>query len=155
MGGRPQFNASLIAQKGVPLDLLHGRSVMLCYTFRSLAMIEDHYGSIKAVQDVLNDAEKGKAFGEIARLLAFGLVHEDATDHGPISDQDVLLDYLDTAAIQSYGMAIGEAFTKAFPQAPTVAPTPGEGDASDPSRGANGSTSAGSPGDSPNESSGP
>lgn len=100
--------ADRIVAAGVPIKLLDGRTVQVRYGFRGLKMLEDTFGSIAAVQGVVQSVSTGKAFGPVADLLAAGLVAEGLS-------ADDLLDALDPRLLPAYVDAFGAALEEAFP----------------------------------------
>lgn len=97
-----------ILAPGVPITLTDGREVRVRYGMRALKMLEDEFGGLGAVEDVLDG--NGKMIGPIVMMLAAGLSHEHIS-------ADELLDLTDPAELASYGDAVSAAFGQAFPQA--------------------------------------
>lgn len=179
---RPNIPAAVLADRGVPLTLLGGLQVVLCYTFRSLMMLEERYGSLQEAMSILGattDATKAETDAEtdadpaapvpsaidrpmftgLVGILSCGLTHEVAPsqsgvpgDGNPLSEPEVLADYLDLRNIGSYAAVIGEAFSKSFPAAP-AGETP-DPPLAPPSLGGSGTTLPSSTSDSPPPSSG-
>jgi hypothetical protein len=151
---RPQIPASILANRGVPIKLMTGREVVVCYTFKSLMLLEEQFGSIQAALEIIANPTNAQ-FAGIAKILACGLVHEVATeaDGQGLGNVDVLADLLDSAELKVYADAMGEAFSKSFPT-----PDPEVQADADPtllSLGESGTSSPGSHMASPMASSGP
>lgn len=157
--GRPTIPAHVLADRGVPITLYNDQTVTICFNFRSLMLLEERFGSLGAALKIIEDGMDGAAFTSLVNILATGLGHEHqpTADGGSrYDDPQVLADYLDPKAIEAYSTAMGEAFTKAFPQGVAG------GDASDPqtpetaaSPGASGTTLPESTSVSPTPTSGP
>lgn len=146
---RPTIPPAILAQRGVPLTLIDGTTVHLCYNFRSLMRIEEEFGSLQRALNALDFGENpdAKAFSAMASLAAAGLQHEVAGPDGtPMDTADRVSDYLDTQHVQELGEAIGKAITAAFPAKVEGAQEGEEEDPTPPSPGSTGSTSASSPG---------
>lgn len=129
---RPVVPASILAERGVPVELLDGSIVSLCYTFGSLMELEERFGSLTLAMEKMAD-EKGQQFTSLVGIMAPGLRHHSASpeyDGAPLSNPDVLAQLLDSTKLKTYADAIGEAFGKAFPKAPAAADE--EDDAQDP-----------------------
>jgi hypothetical protein len=137
---RPTIHPSILADKGVPLTLLGGKIVRLCYGFSALMLLEERFGSMGAAVKVLQDAENGvmdsKMVTNLVGVTACGLAHEVGDEGESLGVPEFLAYYLDTAELAGLGDTIGEAFSKAFPKAdpqvkgsespdPTM-PSPGE-----------------------------
>lgn len=135
---RPHIDPTVLADKGVPIQLLDRRAT-LCFGFRALMELEEQFGSIGGCLEVLDQGEQGKAFTGIARIMACGLAHE-VTDGASLGKAEVLADHLDPGEIQAYAEAIGEAFTRSFPKQMAAADAADE-DADPSSPGASGTTS--------------
>lgn len=147
---RPTIPPAVLAQRGVPITLIDGTEVRICYTFRSLIMIEDEFGSLQRALNALDygDNPDAKAFASICTLVAAGLQHEVAGPDGTqLGHRDVVADYLDTQQVQEIGEAIGKAITNAFPAKTEAAEEDADQpDPTLPSPGSTGSTSAASSG---------
>ena len=111
---RPRIPAHVLADRGVEIELLDGKSVTICYGFRSLMQLEDQYGSVNAAIELVQQGVDGKAFTSLAGILAAGLMHE-TTETGVLGDANVLADYLDPTKLEDYAEAMSEAFTRSFP----------------------------------------
>jgi hypothetical protein len=138
----PNLPASVLAQRGVPISLLDGRQVMLCFTFSSLMLLEEAHGSMQNVLKVINEGISGAVIGGLIEIIGAGLEHEHGPDGERYSDPDVLRYVLDPQLIGEYGDAIGEAFEKAFPQAD---PSDTEADPTQPVASSHGETGTTSP----------
>jgi hypothetical protein len=124
-----------ILAPGVPITLADGREVHLRYGMRALKALEDEFGGLGAVEDVLDTDGRGKMIGPIMSMLAAGLGHESLT-------ADDLLDLTVPSALVVYGEAVAEAFSQAFPsstqgKAPSeeTVDSPGETSTSSPPSG--------------------
>lgn len=110
-------DGSRLLAAGHPVTLIDGRSVNVRFGFRGLLMLEEHFGSLSAVQNVIEtDGEGnviGKAFEPVARLISAGLVSEGIS-------YDQALDLLDPRHLAEYVVAVGAALTEALP-APAAA----------------------------------
>jgi hypothetical protein len=115
---RPTIPPAILTQRGVPITLVDGTSLSLCYTFRSLLAIEDQFGNLQRALDALDVVanKDAKAFGAINGLMAAGLAHEVVGPDQNMVTADNLPDYIDPAKIAEYGEAIGKAITAAFPK---------------------------------------
>jgi hypothetical protein len=157
MARRPIVHPTILAAKGVPIiltDQEHNidKPVSVCFTFSAIMNLEQEFGSLQGAMEVLNQGEGGAAFTSIVKILGCGLEHE-TTDHGALSDLDVLAGYVDTGRIKEYADALGEAFKKAFP--PNLTDSGDAAGSADPSSlGASGTTSPPSGSDSLTPSSG-
>ncbi len=127
---RPFVHPSILAAKGVPFPIL-GRSgadgepapPTLCYSFAALMRLEEEFGSIGAVLEVMEQGEKGQAFGGIVSILAAGFVHEPNLEDGrELSHAQSLAGHLDPAELEAYTEVLAEAFSKAFPDGKGAAP---------------------------------
>lgn len=137
---RSQIPASIIAQRGKTITLMDGSTATVVYTFSSLMVVEDDFGSIVGALAEINGGMTGRTFNAVARLAAAGLEHETTADGAALSDVDMIRGLLDPMRFDEYAKAIGEAIDTAFPAATEGS---GEGDA-DPqmdSPGASGGTS--------------
>jgi hypothetical protein len=149
---RPTIPPQVLAARGVPVRLIDGQEVRICYTFHSLLVLEEKHGGLQGAMAALSDASNAQ-FASIAGLLAAGLEHEVAIADGTGLGNPEYLSYLiDPMEITTYAAAMGEAFKRSFPQ-------PKEADAGDPqsqnhSPGQSGSTSAPSTSAGPSTSSG-
>lgn len=154
---RPTIPPSILAQRGLPIVLIDGTQLTLCYNFRSLLAIEEQFGSLQRALDSLDVVENkdAKAFGAINGLLAAGLAHELVGEDGSMVTADNLPDWIDPSQIAEYGKAIGTAITLAFPKADQAGEEPGDDvDPTIPSPGSPGTTSPSSSGDGTRSSSG-
>lgn len=94
---------------GVPIELSDGRQVTLRYGNRALKLLEDRFGGLGAVQDIVSSDGTGPVIGPLMDLLAAGLVREGLS-------ADDLLDLTDPSDIESYVDAIARALEQAFPE---------------------------------------
>lgn len=102
---------------GHPITLLDGRSANVRFGFRGLLMLEEHFGSLPAVQNAISSDGTGKALEPIARLVSAGLAGEGLS-------YDELVDLLDPRCLAEYVAAVGAALEEALP-----APAPDAGKA--------------------------
>lgn len=130
-------DAKRLLGEGVPLVLADGEKRQVRFTFRSLAMLEEEFGSVgAALASIGGDATKPQ-YGPIARVLAAALA-----DDG-LSKDDVLGLLVPSDAAQ-YVVAISEAFDQAFPDTTGSAANPPKGETTS-SPGTTGTTSPPSP----------
>jgi hypothetical protein len=146
---RPTIPPAVLAQRGVPVTLVDGTILTLCYNFRSLLVIEDQFGTLQRALDSLDFVanKDAKAFAAINGLMAAGLGHELVGDDGTPVTAEVLPDWIDPAQIVEYGKAIGQAITTAFPKAAEGEGADEEVDPPKDSPGLPGTTSLSSSGD--------
>ncbi|WP_369183330.1 hypothetical protein [Streptomyces sp. Y1] len=58
----------------ITIPLADGTDVDLRYTFRSLALLEQRFGSVAGIQTAIDQTGNGAAFGPLMDLLGAGLV---------------------------------------------------------------------------------
>lgn len=140
---RPTIPPAILAQRGVPITLVDGTTRSLCYTFRSLLLIEEQFGTLQRALNSLDFVENkdAKAFSAINGLMAAGLAHETVGDDATPVTSAVLPDWIDPAQLTEYGNAIGQAITLAFPKAPEAEEPDAEEDPPVVSPGSSGTTS--------------
>lgn len=149
MAGKANIPAHVIAARGRKINLLDGSTPTLVFGFSSIMRLEEDFGTLDQAFGVLQGAP---SITSIAKIMCAGLEHE-STDHGLLSDLDVLRHLLDSTEIEAYSTAIGEAFELSFPTAASdddADPTEG----ADSSLGQTGSTPRLSSSDEPTQSSG-
>jgi hypothetical protein len=124
-------DAQRIAARGRPITLADGRTARLRFSLRSLARLEEDFGSLGAVAEVLNAgvgaAGEAAVVGPLLRLMHAGLIHERLS-------LDELDDLLEPSRLRDYSEATAAAFREAMPggkdpevptsQTPTPAPPP-------------------------------
>ncbi len=128
----------------VSITLGDGTTAALRYTFRSMALLEQRFGSVQAIQTAIDQSGDGAAFGPLMELIGAGLVgkggftahvrhRQDVSGRRTVeeilykrsSDGIELGDgLLDLARITEYAAAMSEAFTTALGSG-----TPGNGGA--------------------------
>lgn len=108
-------DGSRLLAAGHPVTLIDGRSVTVRFGFRGLLMLEEHFGSLPAVQNAISSDGTGKALEPIAHLVAAGLCAEGLS-------YDDLVDLLDPRQLAEYVSAVGAALEEALP-----APAPENG----------------------------
>lgn len=59
---------------GPSITLADGTTVQLTYSFRSLALLEARFRSIKAVQDAIDTSGDGPVFGNLLQIVGAGCV---------------------------------------------------------------------------------
>lgn len=105
-------DGSRLLAAGHPITLIDGRSVNVRFGFRGLLMLEEQFGSLGSVQNIIRTDEQGnivgKAFDPLARLVAAGLAHEGLS-------YDDLLDLLDPRFLTEYMEAVGKAIEEGLP----------------------------------------
>lgn len=109
---RPSVPHDVITSRGVKLDLV-GRDVTLVFTFRSLALVEEHFGSVTNALTAMMTKQRQAV--STAQMLACALTHEVGDDGEPLSELDNLYAYLDTTRADDYQDAIVEALANAVP----------------------------------------
>lgn len=139
---RPKVAPSVLADRGVPLTLVDGHKVTLCFSFAALLLLEEEFGSVQGVIDKVSDTANAAAFTSILRVLACGLCHEHGPGGEDLADVHNLAALADPGDLATYSDAIGEAFTKAFPHKDDDEAGAGDGEDADPnSPGASGTGS--------------
>lgn len=131
----------LISSRGVKLDLV-GQSVTIVYSFRALALVEEHFGSVGMALASLTS--KNHQATSTAQMLACGLAHEVDAGGAPLSELDALYPLLDSEQLGDYQTAIVEALANAVPAIRAAVDAENE-DESDPTKG---SATQSSPGNS-------
>jgi hypothetical protein len=114
--------AARAANSGVPIELTDGRRVILRYTMRGLARIEETVGPLGMIQDALSGTTK-PMIRPLVNMIAAGI-------NEPGMDTERLMDLLDITRIDEYADAIGTALEVALPapkdpQSPQDQPTAG------------------------------
>lgn len=59
---------------GHPITLADGTTALIIYSFRSLALLESRFGSVKAVQGAIDSSGDRPAFGPLMQMIGAGLV---------------------------------------------------------------------------------
>lgn len=143
-------DGSRLLAAGHPITLADGRSVNVRFGFRGLLMLEEHFGSLTAVQGVIQTDDEGnvtgKAFEPVARLITAGLASEGI-------DYEQALDLLDPRQLAEYVIAVGAALEEALPAPPSGADA-GKATGRNGSRGKTSTSSAPSASAAPMSSSG-
>ncbi|GAA2112427.1 hypothetical protein GCM10009759_55140 [Kitasatospora saccharophila] len=119
---------------GPTITLTDGTAPPLRYTFRSLALLEQRFGSVLAIQAIMETAATGLAFGPLLDMLGAGLVGRDGgfTPHvrhrqdvtGKRVVEEILYrrshdgtdlgELLDLVRLSEYADAMNHAFNLAF-----------------------------------------
>lgn len=137
---------------GIPIVLLDGEAHVVRFDMAALVALEEQFGSLGAVQDLLTNLDEHKAvFGPMLDLLAAGLANEGMTRQRLLSEELV-----DAADLDAVATAVGKAFAQAFPDAAKKVAS-GEAEAATPTPpapGTTGTTSGPSPSDDATPSSG-
>lgn len=105
---RGEFNP---ARGDVQFDL-EGEELILRYTLRSLALLQDRIGVQRFDKLLQGDPAAFQDFDMIGQLLEVGLLYHQPT----IADRDVL-EELGMQDLERVAGAIGQAFSAAFPAA--------------------------------------
>lgn len=120
--------------EGPSIDLADGTSVRLVYSMRSLALLEQRYGGLDAIQGAIDLSGKGAAFGPIIQMVGAGCVgaggfvphmreHQDAKGERRVSGDIVfrrssdgvdLADLMTPGNLTQYVSAFNTAFSKAL-----------------------------------------
>lgn len=161
---RPSIPPQVLAARGVPISLVDGTEVRVCFTFHSLLVLEEKHGGLSGAMDALADPDAAQ-FGTILGIMAAGLEHVEVPQEDllsptgqvvvSLSDTENLSYLLDVQRVAEYAEAMGQAFRHAFPAKeadptdPPVAPAETTG-----SPGQSGSTAAPSTSAGPTPSSG-
>lgn len=170
MPNRPPIPPQVLAARGVPVRLIDGTEVRICYTFHSLMTLEETANGVVDAMKILADLN-GAQFSEVVNLMAAGLEHEQydvvippqqaglqpTVERVTLDDVEVLSSLLDTMTLGSYMTAMIEAFNNAFPQREAAAGDTDQEGGEDPTQaspGPSGSTSAPSTSDGATPSSG-
>jgi len=66
----------LVPQRGITLTLVDGTQVQIVFTLYTLAVLEDEFGSIDAVQEAMAGGTTGKMVRTVGKLLANAVVGE-------------------------------------------------------------------------------
>lgn len=105
-------DADRLVAAGRPITLADGSIVRLRFGFRGLLALEESFGSLTAVEEILSQVAegKGKLLDPLVRLLAAGLVSEGL-------GFDAVADRLDIARLESYVEALVVALEEALPAA--------------------------------------
>ncbi|OKJ06826.1 hypothetical protein [Kitasatospora sp. CB01950] len=134
---------------GPTITLSDCTEVPLTYNFRSLALLEQRFGSITAIQDAMELAAAGTAFGPLMDMIGAGLAsraggftphirhYQDASGHRTVesilyrrsSDGTDLGELLAPGRVAEYADAMSAAFNVAFDtggQGNDVSPVPSE-----------------------------
>jgi hypothetical protein len=61
----------------IDITLADGSAAGLRYSFRSLALLEQRFGSVSGIQSAIDQTGDGAAFGPLMDLLGAGLVNPD------------------------------------------------------------------------------
>jgi hypothetical protein len=120
--------------QGITITLGDGTTVLLRYTFRSLALLEQRFGSLEGIQGAIDQSGAGAAFGPLMELLGAGLCGKGGgfTPHlrhrqdvaGKRTLEEILYkrssdgvdlgELLDLSRIQEYAEAMSTAFVTAL-----------------------------------------
>jgi hypothetical protein len=110
-------DAARLQARGQTITLMDGTEAKLLYAFRGLALLEDEFGSLQAVQELVklddDGLPVGKVIGPLSKLLGAGLVHLGYT-------LDQAIDLLDSARMQEYFTAASAALEEALPRPEAV-----------------------------------
>lgn len=121
-------DATQLAARGVPITLADGTTVTLRYSFRSISLLEEFFGSLARVQQALEresalmreGAKRVRLYRVLQEAIGPGLVHVRTTD--PDTGErcrlgerpDLVGDLLDPARARAYIDAWTAAMTEAF-----------------------------------------
>jgi hypothetical protein len=117
-------DADRLLADGEPVTIA-GHAFHVRFTPRSFKLLEDRYGAILNVGELLNRISTGDGalFGPIFHILSLGLRHE-TVDGQPVTE-DWLLDNGDAREITVYAVAALDALMEALPAAAvTEGPNP-------------------------------
>lgn len=116
----PASPARVISAHGALLVGRDGRQVHVRYGFDALVLIEEHWGSLNAMQEALEAGKDGAVFTAVARSIHAGTTHAFPWGGGPPERPAdgpgwrELLEFLVPGKVQEYSGAVGAALTEAF-----------------------------------------
>lgn len=138
---------------GVPLRLAGGGEARLRLTFRSLKMLEDHFGSINAAAEALDAGRKaawtdlsGPVLEPLGWFLAAALQHDGVQPEQALELLDPTT--MRASIVEAYG-AFDRAWEEAFPPPDPQGSDDIDASANATTAGSPGETSTGSPSASP------